>query len=391
MNGKARVAAAMRLERPERVPVMTQLALGHYFLHVALPNEDIWFSAEAFSEALLTITRRYGFDGVLVNLLPAPPDWRQRVDRVEQADDGTRTLYWKTGSYCVIPPDDNLHSFPEYRPPSLEEVDPEAVYYLDPHGPDGLKYPFYFGLEPETRDADDFFPDYLFRTLDLVKAEAGEELSIHAEYFSPFTQLMDLFGYENALMGLVTEAGKCHAILDRLAAGASDLAQRQARRGVDAVLCSSAFAGAGFISRDYYREFVMPYEARVVGAVKAIRPDLPVYVHTCGAIGDRLEMMTEAGYDGVDTLDPPPLGNVELANAVERLKGKAFIKGNMDAVNTLLRGDVETVRRDARMRVETAGPNGGYILSSACSVAPRVDPANLRVLVEVAEQYGRFQ
>ena len=390
MNGKARVAAAMRLERPERVPVMTQLALGHYFLRVDLPNEDIWFSAEGFSEALVTLARRYDFDGVLVNLMSAPPGWRDGIDRVDEADDGTRTLYWKTGGYCVIPPDDNLHSFPEYRPPSIDEVDPEAVYYLDPHGPGGLKYPFHFGPEPETPDPDDFFPDYLFRNLDILTETAGDDLSIHAEYFSPFTQLMDLFGYENALMALVMDTGKCHAILERLAAGAADLARRQARRGVDAVLCSSAFAGAGFISRDYYREFVMPYEARVVAAVRDVRPDLPVYVHTCGAIGDRLEMMTEAGYDGVDTLDPPPLGDVELADAVERLKGKAFIKGNMDAVNTLLRGDVETVRRDARMRVETAGPNGGYILSSACSVAPRVDPDNLRVLAEVAEQYGRF-
>ena len=41
----------------------------------------------------------------------------------------------------------------------------------------------------------------------------------------------------------------------------------------------------------------------------------------------------ETGTNGVDTLDPPPLGTVELEKAVQVLKGKVFIKGNLDPVN----------------------------------------------------------
>jgi len=390
MNGRERVAAAMRLRRPERVPVMCQLAIGHYFLHTDIPNEDIWFDADGFSEALVTLARRYGFDGVLANLMPAPPEWRTWIDRVDEEPDGTRTLRWKRGGGCRIPADDNLHHFPEYQPPAFEDVDPERLFYLDPHGPGGAKYPFFFGLEGEPRPEADFFPDYLFRAVDLLKDKGRGELSVHGEVFSPFTQFMDLFGYETALMNLVTDAGRAEAMLERLSLGAADLARRLALRGVDAVLVSSAFAGAGFISLDWYRRFVLPFERRVAQAVREARPGTPVYVHTCGAIGDRLEAMLEAGYAGVDTLDPPPLGSVDLADAVERLRGKAFIKGNMDSVNTLLRGSVEAVRRDARTRVETAGPHGGYILSSACSVAPRVPVENLMVLREVAETHGRF-
>ena len=389
MNPHERVAAAMRLERPERVPVVCQLALGHYFLHVDIANEEIWFDAEGFSTALVTMARRYGFDGVLVNLMPQPPGWRQWIDRIDREPDGTRVLHWKAGGFCRIPPDDNLHHYPGYQPPSLEAVDPDDIYYDDPHGPGGMKHPFYFGLDPETRRTG-AFPDHLFGTIDLLREKVGGEMSIHGEVFSPFTQLMELFGYQNALMFLVTDAGKCRDILARYAEGTADLARRQAERGVDAILISSAFAGSGFISRDWYRDFVHPYEKRVVDAVRERHPELPVYVHTCGSIGDRLELMVESGLNGVDTLDPPPLGDVVLADAVERLWGKAFIKGNIDPVNTLLNSDVDTVRADAKQRILTAGPGGGYILSSACSVAPRVDPRNLAVLVEVAEQYGRF-
>jgi hypothetical protein len=384
------MAAAMRLQRPPRVPVMCQLSLGHYFLNTDIPNEDIWFDAEGFSAALVALARRYRFDGVLVNLWSQSSEWRSWIERIDEEPDGARTLRWKRGGFCRIPPDDNLHHFPPYVPPALEDVDPADIYYDDPHGPGGLKHPFYFGLDPAARSASDYFPDYLFRTIDLLRAGEGADLSIHGEVFSPFTQLMELFGYQNAMMHLMTDAGKCCDILARYAEGAADLAVRLARRGVDAVLISSAFAGAGFISREFYRRFVQPYERRVVAAVKTARPDLPVYVHTCGSIGDRLEMMLESGMNGIDTLDPPPLGNVDLADAVCRLRGRAFIKGNMDPVNTLLRGDAETVREDAKRRVLTAGPAGGYILSSACSVAPRVKPENLMVLAEVADEHGRF-
>ena len=390
MNGKERMAAAMRPGKPDRVPVMCQLSLGHYFLHVDRPNEEIWFSAEGFADALVTLARRYRFDGVLVNLMPQPPEWRAWIERIEDEPDGTRVIHWRQGGHCRIPPDDNLHRFPAYEPPPLDDVVPAEIYYDDPHGIAGMAYPFRWHPGADRPDPDDYFPDYLFHTIDLLREGVGDELSIHGELFSPFTQLMELFGYTNALMHLMTDADTCRAILARYAEGAADLAVRQARRGVDAILISSAFAGSGFISREWYTEFVQPYEKCVVDALKAERADLPVYVHTCGSIGDRLELMIESGLNGVDTLDPPPLGDVVLADAVERLKGRAFIKGNIDPVNTMLRGTVEQVRDDARARIETAGPHGGYILSTACSVSPHTPPENLAALAEVAEEFGRF-
>ncbi|MGZ7065551.1 MAG: uroporphyrinogen decarboxylase family protein, partial [Candidatus Aminicenantales bacterium] len=62
-----------------------------------------------------------------------------------------------------------------------------------------------------------------------------------------------------------------------------------------------------------------------------------------------------------------------------------FIKGNIDPVHTLLEGDPGLVRRDALRRIETGGP-GGYILSSACSIAPRTPRENVAVLREAAEE-----
>ena len=80
---------------------------------------------------------------------------------------------------------------------------------------------------------------------------------------------------------------------------------------------------------------MLPYEAEVVRRIHAA--GVPVYTHTCGEIGDRLERMAATGIDGIDTLDPPPLGSVDLSDAKRRVGERLFFKGNIDPVNTLLR------------------------------------------------------
>ncbi|GIT05175.1 MAG: hypothetical protein CM1200mP29_05860 [Verrucomicrobiota bacterium] len=84
-----------------------------------------------------------------------------------------------------------------------------------------------------------------------------------------------------------------------------------------------------------YEEFILPFEGLL--GPRAVREEgKPIYTHTCGAIGDRLDLLCRAGVSGIECLDPPPLGDVDITEAVQMLKGRIFIKGNIDPVNTLL-------------------------------------------------------
>jgi hypothetical protein len=367
---------------------MCQLAIGHYLLNTNLRPVDVWFTSEGFAEALITLQRRYEFDGILINLPGTDPDWKRHVVRIDTQQDGSQVVVFRNGVVARCPQDDNVHHFPAggRRLPSLEEVDPDRLYYDEPHGLGGLKYPFYFGLQPCQPSPADYWPDYLFRTIDLVVQRVGADTSIHSEVFSPWTQLMELFGYEQALMHMLDDPAKIHAILEAYTRGTAELGVRQARRQVDAVLISSAFAGGGFLSPAQYEEFVLPYEREVVRCIQ--REGVPVYTHTCGKIGDRLELMVATGINGIDTLDPPPLGTVDLEDAKRRVGDRIFFKGNIDPVNMLLRKSRDQVRQDAQWRLQVGSPGGGYILSSACSVPPRVPPENLTVLAECSRQFG---
>jgi uroporphyrinogen decarboxylase len=267
----------------------------------------------------------------------------------------------------------------------MADIVPDRLFYVEPHGPAGATYPFTWGFEPEAQRA---FPPYQYDTIKYVLAHAGD-VSVHAELFSPFSQLLELVEYTDVLMALIDNPGKVKACLDALADGAIELGCGQAASGADAILMSSAFAGAGFISPRHYREFVLPYEKKVVDAIRA-RVDIPIYTHTCGAIGDRLDLMAATGTNGIDTLDPPPLGTVDLATARQQTRGRLFIKGNIDPVNTVLMGTRDDVAAAARERLRIAGPGGGYILSTACSVPPAAPPENIVVLSETADAFGRY-
>ena len=91
------------------------------------------------------------------------------------------------------------------------------------------------------------------------------------------------------------------------------------------------------------------------------------------------------------------------------LEAVCRIKGDLQE-RVLGAGDkpaVERVDLDADLRVEAilqnaevaayvkrlceeVGNGGGYILSTACSVAPRVEPWKLELLVPLAEEIGRY-
>jgi uroporphyrinogen decarboxylase len=309
------------------------------------------------------------------------------VVSIRALDDGER-LTWRNGDTTFIPWDDNPHhiladgSEPERA--DFERLDPDRLDELD--GLTGYTWNIYHvpWLAGKSRLGPlSEIPDYFFRTIDLVKSQVGEEISIHGEVFSPFTHFMEALGYEQALMSLVADRAKSHALLDRFTKASVTWAAAQARHGVDAVLISSAFAGGSFISPKMYREFVAPYEQRVTRAVRAV--GVPVYTHTCGKIGDRLELMIETGTQGLDTLDPPPLGNVDLAEAKRLIGDRLFIKGNMNSVELLAYRTNEEVIAEAFRCLHAGKPGGGYILSTACSVSPHVEPWKLELLVPLAE------
>ncbi len=62
----------------------------------------------------------------------------------------------------------------------------------------------------------------------------------------------------------------------------------------------------------------------------------------------------------------------------------------MNAVDLLLAESPDEIVAHATDRIRTGMPGGGYILSTACSVAPRVAPWKLELLAPLVEEIGQY-
>jgi hypothetical protein len=379
LTSKERVNTAMNLQRPDRVPLMCQFSIGS-MMHQLQPDPvEFWYDKNIFANGLIELCKKFKFDGILVSLHGHSDKWKDTMISSEQINGGNIKLTYEDRTEVHSLTDLPLVAFNEKRKnPDIEEINidtdiPVVIDYIPVSGN------LYFDLDTNN----------LFEIFDIIYSKVGEEYSIHGEITSPFDYFLDLLGYENGLVSLIMAPEKCKSILDKFANGVLEIATKMCDKHIDAIKISSPFAGMGFISSDQYREFVLPYEQGIINAIR--EKGKHVYIHTCGSIDDRLELMGESNTSGLECLDPVPVGNVDLENAFERIGKDLFIKGNIDSVNSLLNADDEKAEKDVHQIIETGKTKGkGFILSTACSIAPMVTKERLLMLSRLVEKYGQY-
>lgn len=378
-TSKERVNAAMNLQHPDRVPLMCQFSIGSMMTLLETNPVAFWYDKNVFADGLIKLCRMFRFDGILVSLHGHSELWKKNLLSYDSIKDGVSKLTYTDRTELHTRTDLPLVTFIQAKAfPAIEDFDvegkiPAQINYIP------VSHNLYFNLDHND----------LFGIFDIIYAKVGDSLSVHGEITSPFDYFLDLFGYENGLIALIMEPDKCKSILERFTAGILDLAVKMCDKPIDAIKISSPFAGMGFISSDQYIEFVLPYERQIIEAIRS--KGVHVYIHTCGSINDRLEIMRESKTSGLECLDPVPVGNVDLEDAFERIGNDLFIKGNIDSVNTLLYGDDEKVVSDVKQIIETGKRKGkGFILSTACSVAPMVTKERLLMLSQLIDEYGQY-
>ncbi|MEN6386719.1 MAG: uroporphyrinogen decarboxylase family protein [Phycisphaerales bacterium] len=369
MNSKQRMNCVMNGKKPDRIPVMCQLSLGHIYKNTDINPFEFWYTAKGLSQGYIQMADRYKFDGILVNKPGIDdPALKDEVKSIIKSGDGY-LLTWKNGLQTFFPPDDDPRDIDVDR-----KTPDKKIASID--------------IDMVRRNASEPLTPYYLDPLKFVISARGADLSIHGEVSTVFESFLLLLGsYENGLMALVDDPDKSIQIMQVMNQKVIRQARAQCELDIDALKLSSPIAGAGFISRQFYKSFVLPFEKEVIDTVhKEFK--IPCYIHTCGAIGDRLDLMLETGTDGLECLDPPPLGTVDLAEAVETIGSKVFIKGNLDSVNELIKSS-EEIREIVLKRLEIGSRAKGYILSSACSVSPKVPPENIVILHDICTQYQK--
>lgn len=379
MTPRERVARAMALEQPDRVPLMCQFSIGSMMHQLKPSPAEFWYDGALFAMGISELCQRFSFDGILVSLHGHDPNWRDNVLSVKKIEEGKQELTFddRTEIHCwndlPLVKFNNLTKRKSITDKNILLDVPDSIDYIP------VSQNLYFKIDSKHKF--DIF-DYLYET-------TKGEYSIHGEITSPFDYFLDLLGYEEGLISLIMHPELSKEILGKFTQGVKALVSEMCLKNIDAVKISSPFAGMGFISPQHYAEYVLPYEREIINAIKS--RGKAAYIHTCGHIGDRLELMMDSGASGLECLDPPPVGNVDLGDAIKRVGDRMFIKGNIDSIHTLLYADDKRAEEDVRKIIDTGMHGKGFILSTACSIAPKVSASRLEMLNRLVLKYGIYQ
>jgi len=153
-------------------------------------------------------------------------------------------------------------------------------------------------------------------------------------------------------------------------------------------ICGPEYASPPYLPPSLFKEYVVPYDKPMVKAIQKYGGFARIHSH--GRLKDILHHIAATGCMGLDPIEPPPQGDVELGFVREKVGKQMTLFGNLEAsdIENLPTPEFEKKIRKA-IREGTAGPGRGFVLMpSACPYGRVLSPlalANYRKMVEVVE------
>lgn len=177
------------------------------------------------------------------------------------------------------------------------------------------------------------------------------------------------------------------AELDSSANGTIEYARKMVDAGVDTFLmCSDyCFNDGPFLSPRMFREFVTPYLARVIAAMR----EMGAYAikHTDGNIMPILDQLVECQPHALHSIDP--MAGVDL-KLVKRMVGdKVALCGNVSCA-ILQTGTVEDVVADSERALRDGMPGGGFVFCTSNTPFVGMPLENYLAMLDVRKRLGRY-
>jgi uroporphyrinogen decarboxylase len=359
MNGRQRIITALSREIPDRVPHFELAYNEESILKIArcftedLPQPDyiqrmdLESRVRLFDAALLVI-EELDVDGLTMRIFPET----QAIDEEHVMDDwGVTFLLSPFGEPIVVDgPVRDESDLAGYRPPRIVESDLAALRYCAQR----------------------------------FEGTRANILSVQ----DPFRRSWNLLGgMEHLLICYGTNPKLVHQIARIVTDYTLDAIALGAELGADLISMDGDLAHeTGMImSPAHFREFIKPYYAELVDFIHG--RGLKVFKHTDGNHWKIMEDLIEVGFDGIHPIQPQSL---DLAEVKKQIGGRICLLGNIDCRETLVTKSTREVEEEVRRAIATAGPGGGYILSSSNTIHPKVEAENYIAMVKATHEYGVY-
>ncbi len=221
----------------------------------------------------------------------------------------------------------------------------------------------------------------------LVDRYKGEK-AIVLHHRAAFMWSAYLTGLDNLLLQFALDPEFAHALMDTVLEANIAMVRRAIRAGADIVVLGDDYAhnGGPMMSPAHFREFIFP---RLRKMVDAIHEEGALCIkHTDGHIWPILDMIVDAGPDGLNPIEP--VAGMDLKEVKACYGNRVCLVGNVDCGELLSHGTTEQVEQTVRKCIADGAPGGGFILSSSNSIHSSVRPENYLAMVRAGQKYGAY-
>lgn len=142
------------------------------------------------------------------------------------------------------------------------------------------------------------------------------------------------------------------------------------------------------ISPDCWRSVFKPRLKKIIDSVRNKSRETAFFLHSDGDIRDIIPDLIEIGIDILNPIQPEVMDPAEIKN----LYGRDLVFwGGISVQQTLPFGNPEEVADEVRLRMESIGRDGGYIISPSHMLNEDIPWENVAAFFDAIGKYGKYQ
>jgi uroporphyrinogen decarboxylase len=346
MTSRQRVLTALKLQEPDRVPLVA-FSMTFTARYAGVKFSDYVSRAEVMAEAEIKACRRFGWDDVCNS---------SDVALFAQAIGGE-----------VFMPENDI---PRFVKPVLSVDHPREDFERIRQRP--VEEYIQNGRLAE-----------LIRSVRYMRQGVGDEVAVIGWIEGAFQGTMLLFGADpRALMVMRSDPGLTFEIFSWYNEYAYAAAKAMIDNGADIIGCGESVAY--YLSPELFQMAAYPFEQLLFQRITDA--GAKVLIHCCGNVPQCIGFAPDLNPGGAIQFDY----QVNLRKAKQQIGDRITLMGNLDCNRILHLGSKDDVLRTCRKAIDDAGAGGGYWLSGGCEIPRDMPYANMDAVYQAVSTYGRY-
>ncbi|MCX6877528.1 MAG: hypothetical protein NTW21_27525 [Verrucomicrobia bacterium] len=216
--------------------------------------------------------------------------------------------------------------------------------------------------------------------LEAGEAALGDRGIMMVDTEDPLCAAAALFSMEDYVVLAFTEPRLFHRLLEKMAGRIQPRTAEVSRRFPGRLwrIYGPEYASEPYLPPHLFDEYVVRYVAPMIRAIQAHGGYARVHCH--GRLKNILDLIAGMGADGLDPIEPPPQGDMELREVRARHGRQLVLFGNLEIADLEMLPTPRFAEKVKRALAEgTAGAGRGFVLlPSASPYGRELTPVTLR-------------